>query len=230
MIGSLGTLAAIVTVNFKLQPMPEAERSFVVPFEAAAAALAVRDRILKSQLQPAALDILNPRAAGAIGLPQWALAARVGGNAEAVHRYEREFAEFGDTRAFDNDNQQTLWRQVREFTPQFLAAHNDGAVIRASCTLKGLGDIMASFPGPAIARAGSGVCYGYFERSRGAAEWLRGAAKHGWKAVVEFASDAFRESQELWPAPGGDLELMKRIKQVFDPTGILNSGRLYRRI
>jgi len=230
MIGSLGTLAALVTVNFKLQPIPDEERSFVVPFESANDALAARDRILKSQLQPAAVDLLNPRAASAFGLPQWALALRAGGNAAAVQRYEREFAQFGGTRAFEDDNQRALWRQVEQFTPQFLTAHEDGAVVRASCTLKVLGDVMASFPGPAIGRAGSGVCYGYFEQSRAAVDWMGGAVRRGWKAVIEFASDACRNAQELWPVPGGDLELMKRIKKVFDPSGLLNSGRLYRRI
>lgn len=32
MIGSFGTLAAIAVVNFKLAPMPEVERSFLLPF------------------------------------------------------------------------------------------------------------------------------------------------------------------------------------------------------
>jgi FAD/FMN-containing dehydrogenase len=34
----------------------------------------------------------------------------------------------------------------------------------------------------------------------------------------------------LWPAPGGDFEIMKRIKQMFDPEGLLNRGRLYGRL
>jgi glycolate oxidase FAD binding subunit len=230
LIGSFGTLAAICTVNFKLQPMPEAERSFVVPFESAASAMAARDSLLKSQLQPAAVDILNPPAAKTIGLPQWALAVRVGGNPAAVDRYESEFAQYGGTRAFDNDNQRALWRLVEGFTPQFLAAHEDGTVVRASCTLKELEALMASFPGAAIARAGSGVCYGYFEQSRAAAEWLARAVQHGWKSVIEFASDPCRRTLDLWPAPGGDFELMKRVKNLFDPSNLLNRGRLYGRI
>jgi glycolate oxidase FAD binding subunit len=230
MIGSFGTLAAIATVNFKLQPMPEVERSFLAPFESVSAAIAVRDRVLRSQLQPAALDLLNPGAAAGIGLPQWALALRVGGNTAAVERYEREFAQLGDTRAFENDNQRALWRHVEEFTPAFLDRHEDGAVIRASCTLKELEAVMASFPGAAIARAGTGVCYGYFERFGIAADWLAQAARQGWKAVIEFASDERRRNAELWPAAGGDLEIMKRVKGLFDPSNILNRGRLYRHI
>ena len=44
MIGSFGTLAAIAVVNFKLQPMPEVERSFLLPFDSLAAAIAARNR------------------------------------------------------------------------------------------------------------------------------------------------------------------------------------------
>ena len=48
MIGSFGTLAAIAVVNFKLTPAPEAERSFLLPFESAAGVFAVRNRLLAS--------------------------------------------------------------------------------------------------------------------------------------------------------------------------------------
>src|SRR5271165_7467170 len=40
MIGSFGTLAAITVVNFKVLPAPEAERSFLLPFDTPAAAVA----------------------------------------------------------------------------------------------------------------------------------------------------------------------------------------------
>jgi FAD/FMN-containing dehydrogenase len=200
----------------------------VAPFDSAAAAFAARDRVLLGQLQPAAIDVLSPDALSGIGLRQWALALRVGGNAAAVQRYEREFAQFPGTRAFENDHQRALWRHVEEFTSAFLSAHDDGAVVRASCTLKEVEALMASFPGAAIARAGSGVCYGYFERSAAALEWLgRGKSR---RAVLEFAPDECRRTADLWPLAGGDLEIMRRVKGLFDPSNLLNRGRLYRRI
>ena len=230
MIGSFGTLAAIAVVNFKVQPMPEVERSFLLPFDSLAAAIAARNVILKGQLQPAAIDLLNPAAARTLGKSTWLLALRAGGNAAAVERYEREFANFTDALAFENDRQQTLWHHVENFTPQFLAAHDDGAVVRASCTLKESEAVMESFPGPAVARAGSGVCYGYFERSQAARDWLSSAQTSGCKAVIEFASEEVRRTFDLWPAPGGDFEIMKRVKHLFDPRNLLNRGRLYRLI
>jgi glycolate oxidase FAD binding subunit len=229
MIGSFGTLAAIAVVNFKLQPMPEVECSFLLPFDTVAAAIAARSVILKGQLQPAAIDLLNPAAARTLGSPAWLLALRAGGNQAAIQRYEREFAQFTDGLAFEDERQQTLWRHVENFTPRFLAAHEDGAVVRASCTLKDSEAVMESFPGPAVARAGSGVCYGYFERSQAAADWLAGQ-RSGCKAVIEFASEGSRRTLDLWPSPGGDFEIMKRVKHLFDPRNLLNRGRLYRLI
>jgi len=230
MIGSFGTLAAITTVNFKVQPRPEVQRSFLLPFSSPSAAFAARDSILKSQVQPSAIDLLNPQAARGIGLTQWTLALAAGGGAAAVDRYEREFAQHADARAFEGDDERALWRHVEQYTPEFLAAHDDGTVVRVSCTLKELEPVMASFPGAAIARAGSGVCYGYFDDLGRAAEWLAEAVRREWKAVIEYASDQCRRTLDLWPSPGGNFELMKRVKQLFDPSNLLNRGRLYRRI
>src|ERR1039457_4244740 len=134
MIGSFGTLAAITVVNFKLQPMPEVDRSFLLPFDSLAAAMAARNVILTGQLQPAAIDLLNPAAARTVGGSTWLVALRAAGNAAAVERYEREFAHFTEGMAFEEERHETLWRHVENFTPQFLAANEDGAVVRASCT------------------------------------------------------------------------------------------------
>jgi glycolate oxidase FAD binding subunit len=230
MIGSFGTLAAIAVVNFKLLPAPEVERSFLLSFDAVGPAMAARNRILQGQLQPAAIDLLNPPAGATLGNRTWLLALRAAGNAPAVERYEREFAELGDGMAYDNDRQDTLWSHVENFTPKFLADYPEGAVVRASCTLKELESVMASFDGPAVARAGSGVCYGYFEQTDAAAAWLSQAVRRGWKAVMEFAPDRQRQTLDLWPAPGKDFRIMQRVKNLFDPSNLLNRGRLYRRI
>ena len=230
MIGSFGTLAAIAVVNFKLQPMPELERSFLLPYASLPEAIAARNHILRSVLQPAAIDLLNPLAGSTLGHHGWLLAVRAGGNAAAVDRYEREFALLGEGMAFENGRQETLWRHVENFTPRFLVRHADGAVVRVSCTLKELEAVMASLECPALARAGSGVCYGYFEEAEAAAEWISSAVQRPWKAVIEFCGERHKDTLDLWPAPARDLEIMKRIKNLFDPRNLLNRGRLYSRI
>jgi glycolate oxidase FAD binding subunit len=229
MIGSFGTLAGIAVVNFKLTPMPEIERSFLLAFDDSAPAMAARNRILSGALQPAAIDLLNGFAGKTLGRNGWLLAVRVGGNQAAVDRYERELTGLGDGVALEGARQQTLWGHVGEFTPWWLRQNPDGAVARLSCTLNEVESAMRSFPGPAIARAGTGVCYGYFQRAEEAAAWLAGPGKRA-GAVIEFSPDPWKRTADLWPLPGGDLELMRRVKALFDPSNLLNRGRLYRRI
>jgi glycolate oxidase FAD binding subunit len=230
MIGSFGTLAAVAVVNFKLAPAPETERSFLLSFDSPAAAIAARNRILNSVLQPAALDLLNPAAGATLGNESWLLAVRAGGTPTAVERYGRELAGLGEAACVEGPGQEKLWRHIENFTPWFLERHPDGAVVRASCTLKGLEEVMASLSGPAVARAGSGVCYGYFGESEAASGWMAGAARRGWKAVMEFSPEERKRELDLWPCPGPDFELMRRVKGLFDPSNLLNRGRLYGRL
>ena len=49
-------------------------------------------------------------------------------------------------------------------------------------------------------------------------------------AIIDFAPEAQKSKLSLWPRPGPDFELMKRIKQMFDPEHLLNRGRLYNQL
>ena len=229
MIGSFGTLAAIAVVNFKVQPMPEVERTILLSFADAPAAFAARARLLASVLQPSAIDLFNPPAA-VNGSAAWVLAVRAEGNRDAVNRIQRELAALGDAAALDGAPHAEFWRQAEEFTPRFLAAHADGAVVRVSSMLTDLENVMTPLAVPAMARAGSGVCYIYFDDAGAAARYVADAAGKAWKAVVEYAPEARKSELELWPAPGADFETMRRLKALFDPSNVLNRGRLYHRL
>jgi glycolate oxidase FAD binding subunit len=229
MIGSFGTLAAIAVVNLKLVPKPAEEASFLLSFDTLDEAMAERDRILKGVIAPAAIDLLNPLAAGQLGHKCHLLAVQVGGNLAVMHRCRNEFAA-ANPQVLEDVEQTRFWRQIQEYTPHFLEKFAQGAVVRVSCTLSQVKEVMASFPTAAIARAGSGVCYGYFNRSDAAARWITSATNRGWKAVIEFAPDEDRSRLDLWPAHGTDFEMMKKIKHMFDPNRLLNRGRLFRLI
>lgn len=210
MIGSFGTLAAIGVVNFKLLPLPPETRSFIQEFSTVHDVLAARDRIQKGQLQPAALDIIKSDG-------KYRLLVQAGGNRAVLERYTKEL---DGAKALDGDAEEQLWAEVREYTPSFLTANPNGAVVRVSSTLSEIGKVLDSFPGKALARAGSGVCYGYFDR------WQDAIGR----GVVEYASDEARTNAELWPSPGSDFEIMKKVKDKFDPQHLLNRRRLYGRI
>jgi glycolate oxidase FAD binding subunit len=219
MIGSFGTLAAIATVNFKLTPIPADSRTFVFHFENLQDSFAARDRILQSVLQPAALDLLNPAASDRGGLRGYCLLVQAGGDPAVLDRYGRELA--GASALNDADSAE-LWSAVREFVPRYLSDYPQGAVLRYSSTLSGIRNVFQNHSEPCLARAGTGVTYVCVENASEAS-----AAKG---SVVEWSPERVKRSLELWPAPGPEFEVMKKIKSMFDPAGLLNPGRLYGRI
>jgi glycolate oxidase FAD binding subunit len=220
MIGSFGTLAAVAVINFRLHPMPAATRTFVREFVRATEAITLREKILKSSLQPAAIDIIKS-AAG------YDLMIQAGGSTAVLDRYSSELA---GARVLEGAEENTLWERIRELTPQFLRENENGVVVRISCTLSEVGRVLEALPAPALARAGSGVCYGYFPQA-GDLRQIEGLySKRLGKSVVEFAPQNVRETAELWPEPGSDFAMMKKVKEMFDPQYLLNRGRLYGRI
>ena len=210
LIGSFGTLAAIASINFKLTPLPLLTRTFVMPFATVDEAIATRDRILQSQLQPMAIDILRQNGTSTLLL-------EAGGNEATLQRYQRDLA---STAVADYD-----WNAIREFTPRYLAAHPDGGcVARVSSTLTALAAVLNSTSHPVLARAGNGVAWLHFPDPVAAAEWAERASKHNWRFVFEYGIQ--RDSASF----AADFTMLGKVKDLFDPQHILNPGRMYGRL
>jgi glycolate oxidase FAD binding subunit len=155
MIGSFGTLAAIAVVNFKVFPIPEAWRTFAMEFASAPQAFAERDRILRSALQPAAIDLINwPRG--------FRLLVRAGGNSGVLDRFERELpgAKICD---------ESVWDEVREFMAK-------SGVVPISTTLSEMTSAVSRLNVPFVARAGSGVLYAHYAENPPAVELAEDSA------------------------------------------------------
>ena len=90
-----------------------------------------------------------------------------------------------------------LWRGVREFTPRFLAANPAGGVVAMRSAISEMAGVAGGLSGPFIARAGSGVIY----------------AHHAANAPADPIHD--------------ETGIMKKVKRMFDPEGLLNRGRLH---
>ncbi len=226
MIGSFGTLAAIAVVNFKLSSKPTIEKTSLLTFDSAEAALETRDKIIRGVLQPSAIDLLTPLATAQLGLRGYVLALQYGGNAAVVARYQRELG----GASLEGSDEEKFWQQVIDYSPNFIKKFTGGAVVRVASTLTELREVLASLDVPVVARAASGVSYAYFNRTSEAVKWLNVAKNRAWKCVMEFAPEAEKPQLDLWPAPGNDFGMMKKVKQMFDPTSLLNHGRYYRLI
>lgn len=232
LIGSFGTLAAITSLNFRLHSIPEMTQTFLFTFPDVDSALVKRNSILRSVLQPLALDLLSPAAAVRVARRGFVLALRAGGSETVLNRYRRELDGAEALLAADDA---VFWRTVQEFTPEFLARQPDGVVMRISTPLQGMPALLKLIANPFICRAANGITYVYASSWGAASRLWETAAQLGLRAVIEFAPDAVRESEELWriPADGPEREafvMMERVKQMFDPCHLLNRNRLYGRI
>jgi len=205
MIGSFGTLTAIVSVNFKLAPKPPESLTFLFQCPTLEATMAVRNRLIRGVVQPVALDILNPDAAAALDLDGWVVLAQAAATGAVVARWRSELSD-----AAEIDNR--IWERVRELAPSWT-----GAVIRISCTLEGVADAFRAWSGPMLARAGNGVCYGFAPEGAGVPQGVRG--------LVEWGG-----GPDAWPATDSDFPVMQKVKNMLDPRALLNRGRLYGRI
>ena len=157
MVGSFGTLAAMALVNFKVFPMPEETRTFVMEFANPSEAFAERDRILASVLQPMAIDIVNWPSG-------FRLLIEAGGNAAVMDRFTRALPQ---ARLADA----SMWDEIRAFTPRFLAENPSGGVATMAMKLTDMPAAMANRTVPAIARAGSGVIYAHYPENPPPACW-----------------------------------------------------------
>ncbi|HLH21089.1 MAG TPA: FAD-binding oxidoreductase [Chloroflexota bacterium] len=182
-VGSLGTLAVIVELNFKLSPRPPADGTAVLSFAALDAALVAAESLLASQLLPCAVVVLDgvvagglgvrPSASGSPGTAGAALAARFEGAEVTTARQVREVCSragvwgAADARALAADAAATFWDGLLAF--QTLDADpRNSALLKLSVVPSDLPAVMAGVAEVAgqvdlrclqFADAGSGIIY-----------------------------------------------------------------------
>jgi glycolate oxidase FAD binding subunit len=99
-IGSLGTLGIITRLNFRTFPLPPARRMFVATFDRHSDAVAFCHNIVKSQLQPKILDLINPTyaalfaqcGANFLNGQSWAVIVEAAGQEPVLQRHARDLA------------------------------------------------------------------------------------------------------------------------------------------
>ncbi len=228
LIGSLGTLGVIVECTFKILPLPKASAGLQASFAQGSAAFAAADAVARTPARAAALVVEST--AG----ESWRLLVLAQGDPSAVERTTAIAAdaaqEQGGTSERHDDIELGLG-PLRE-----LPATTRGTVVRASLPIaaqNAFADVATRLAGfrHLVADAASGVVRVHVQSDESseiaAADALRAAARVcGGSAYVERRPEAIRDSVSAWgdgDVPG--LFLMKRLKEAFDPNGVLEPGR-----
>ena len=226
--GSLGTLGVIAECNFRLHPLPETARTVAVELPDTASAGAASQAILHAQIVPSAVELLWDGETQMLtvlieGIPT--------GVEAQVEKASHILGPFGEVRTLADD-------EAGSSSPP--GAGDDGVAVKISAPPAELAGVLDSTLGassrlgvtPRITgHAGTGVTYvglsGGDEEARAAVVeelreiWLRRSGS----VIVREASPAFKERVEAWGPIGTRLDLTRRVKEKFDPRGILNPGR-----
>ena len=229
--GSLGTLGVIAECNFRLHPRPEAARTVAVELPDTASAGGASQAILHAQLVPSAVELhwsdeMRSLTALIEGIP-----SGVEAQAETASHI---LGSFGEVRTLSDEEAASLG----PLNPPGTA--DDEVAIKISAPPAELTGVLDSTLGACSRRgvtprltghAGAGVTYvglsgGDEEAHSQIVEELREIwLRRGGSVVVREAPPAFKERIEVWGPVGSRLELTRRVKEKFDPRGVLNPGR-----
>jgi glycolate oxidase FAD binding subunit len=245
--GSFGTLAALTEITVKVLPRSEKTRTVLV--------LGLDDNQARQLLSDALGS--SHEVAGAAHLPAGiaarsgvsyvadagasVTAVRVEGPGPSVeHRCDalrNQFREHGEVEELHSHNSRRFWREIRDVHP-FTEQWSHQQVWRISC-------VPTAGPGLAAALAaetggtyyfdwGGGLIWLSMEaQSDAAAATVRHSlaqAGGGHATLVRAAPDVRLATDVFEPNPGPLAELSKRVKDAFDPHGVLNPGKMVRGI
>ena len=244
--GAFGTLAVLSRVTLKVLPRPEVLRTVLVfglspadaaevmadvlggQWEVSAAAYLPEDRAKTSRVRYVT-EAGSSVAAFRLGGSRAGVAARVG----ALRNGLKDRA---DTEELHSSNSVTLWKEIG--AAALIGGGADDVLWRLSLPpasgLDAAEDIRRELGGAYFADWGGGLVWAALpsleaeNAADGAAARLRAIAEsHGGQATLIRAPFEMRHRVPVFhPLPGPVAALSRRIKQNFDPQGVLNPGRM----
>ncbi len=245
MAGSWGTLAVMTDVTLKTLPKPETEATLLIRGLQPDAAIKAMTVAMNSNCDPSGAAHFAEGSAKGVPVSEVSHAAapitalRVEGFAPSVeHRrsaLEKLLGRFGELSTLNADSSVRLWQAVRDVTPlaaepntaerplwRISTAPARGAELAARIAAQSQVQILFDWAG--------GLVWAELPASEdaGAALVSSAVAATGGHATLVRAPASIRAKVNVfWRADAALAALTKRVKESFDPKGVLNPGRMW---
>lgn len=238
---SHGTLGIIAGVNFRTYPCPKAESTLLAMFNQRDQAFALINELAQTQLQPTAVEYLNQHALAQIGIVgQHGVAMRADGVTVACQRHIDDITAMSqragavETRALDGDDLQELWSAIANLSAANIDTTQE-ALLRIAVLPTALMEAIVHVEalvqthGGSVtihARAIDGVLYARVRGLQQALIPLQHELVARWQHSHVFAcAPALKADLAIWGVEPTGIDIMREIKQRFDPAEKLNPGR-----
>jgi glycolate oxidase FAD binding subunit len=233
--GAWGTLAVLTEVTLKVMPAPETETTLAVASGEPGAALRLMSLALQSAADPTGAAYLPQAAAATTGFAEPVVLTRLEGPAPSVAarlKLLTGIEGLGHGRLLKGEESKRAWQGVRDARP--LGRAGDDYLWRVSVPPMGAMAIIEAVGAIDGARYycdwGGGLVWIAVPPAPDAhAGTLRAAVlRVGGHATLLKAPDEVRRRVPVFEPPAPALAaLTLRVKQAFDPKGILNPSRMH---
>ncbi len=199
-------------------------------------------------LSPECVRILFGEKLSSFSPELWVLCVSYEGAEPVVNRYSRELAGLAGaagaaaTLDLDDAAHGPVWQQLCDAITAFLAASASAVIFRISVLPGRFAELFAAFQSAArqhsvphaLLGRGSGTIYlALSPPESGSLDALAKIGEHvfqmvaaaGGHAMLPWCPAALKRSLSVWGPARPDAHLMRRVKNVFDPAGILAPGR-----
>ena len=236
--GSYGTLGILTEVTFRVYPVQEASGTVVLIGEAEAIASTTKT-LLASAMTPTAVDLLSTELVTQLGLGQgMGLMVRFQSVIHSVKEQSSRLLEVGQKLGlqgtlYADSDEASLWQSLPEQiwrTPQQPAITcKIGVLPTAAVTTLTKLDTLTSSSGLGLIHAGSGLGLLRLDPAVVTPQTIMEMRRHcesqnGFLTVLE-APISLKQQLDVWGYNGNALEIMRRIKQQFDPKNLLSPHR-----
>jgi glycolate oxidase FAD binding subunit len=229
--GSYGTLAVMTEVTFKVLPSPETETTLVVSGLDEKAAVRAMAAALGSPYSVTGAGH-RPASGHEPARTFVRLEGFVSSTVDRAHRLSVELASFGKVGRVDSTDSTDTWRKIRDV--DLPGAGADTPIWRLSVKPSNgpvvVETLRRSFDCHVLYDWGGGLVWlaGGEGDDIGAKAVRKAVASVGGHATLVRAPENVRGAVEVFqPLPPALMGLSKKLKQTFDPAGILNPGRMY---
>ncbi len=193
---------------------------------------------------------LGRLSSGLISPAHWTFTASFAGNDSALARYERDLLRMAEesgalgVAAIHPEDAARLFDRVCEFALIVLVSCPATTIIKIGVPPARMADILdaaaraaetSALPWAALARGIGVIYFALLPDERG--EQARASAAHatseiltecsalGGHATIPWCPGEWKSALAVWGRERGDFEIMRKLKKVFDPRGVLSPGR-----